>query len=48
MAKPADLPKPSVNAPPPVGGSWSRVYAFVLAILVVDIAVLYALMRVFG
>lgn len=49
MPAPADpsLQRP-VDEPPPVGRTWRRVYVFVIAALVVNIVLLYALTRAFS
>ncbi len=40
--------KPEVDEPPPVGGSWRNVYAFVLGALGVTIVLLFLLTRAFS
>jgi hypothetical protein len=46
--KPVELTKPVLDEPPPVLGTWKRVYVFVLCWLAVVIALFYTFSRSFA
>ena len=39
---------PEIEAPPPVGGSWRRLYAVVLGALAVEVLIFYWFTRAFA